>query len=69
MKKWQYKIVPLQSMVETQSNHDIEVSVEEGKSRKEGSRKKMETALNKLGGQGWEMVGSFRDFVLLKKEK
>ena len=69
MKKWQYKVVPWRKMFGNSSNHDIEVSVEEGKNKAEQSVKQMEKGLGKLGGNGWEFVGSYHDFALFKKEK
>ncbi len=69
MKKWQYKIVPFKSLVENSSDHNIDVSVEEAKNKVDKSRIDMENAFNKLGNEGWELVGAFRDFALLKKEK
>ncbi len=61
--------MPLRSLVKDSSNHDIDVSFEEGKARAEESRNKMEKELNKLGEGGWELVCSYGEFVLLKKEK
>jgi len=69
MKKWQYKVALLKSLTGDPSDHNIDVSVEEGKSRMESARGGMENALNKLGEQGWELVGSFREFALLKKPR
>jgi len=68
MKKWEYKIVPLRSMVKDASNHNIDVSVENKKATTEKLQSTMEGTLNKLGGEGWELVGSYKEFLLLKKE-
>lgn len=51
------------------SNHNIDVSAEEGKNKAEQAAKGMEKALGKLGGDGWELVASYRDFAVFKKEK
>lgn len=69
MKKWKYKVVPFKSSAEDTSNHNIDLSAEEGKKRKEKSRSDTEDALNELGEQGWELIGSFKEFALLKKPK
>ncbi|QMU56437.1 MAG: hypothetical protein GKS04_04675 [Candidatus Mycalebacterium zealandia] len=69
MKKWQYKVVPWRSMSADSSNHDIDVSVEKGKDKSGKAAKEMEKVLGKLGGEGWELVASYRDFGIFKKEK
>ncbi|WP_462137258.1 hypothetical protein [Candidatus Mycalebacterium sp.] len=69
MKKWQYKVVPWRNMFGDSSDHDINVSVEKGKDKAGKGAKEMEKALGKLGTDGWELVASYRDFALFKKEK
>ncbi len=69
MRKWQYKIVPLKSIFENSSDHNIDVSIEEGKTKSEKTRSGMEKKLNELGNEGWELTCAFGEFVLLKKEE
>lgn len=69
MSKWQYKVVSVKGVGQDPSNHSVDVSIEGGKTKNENMRSGLEKMLNKLGSDGWELVCSLGEFVLLKKGK
>ena len=67
--EWEYKVVTTDSLLQELQSHDIAVSHEASSARKESSKSKLETSLNKLGNDGWEFVAVVGEYGIFKKSK
>ena len=67
--EWEYKVVTTDSLLQEPQSHDIAVSHEASSARKESSKSKLETSLNKLGNDGWEFVAVVGEYGIFKKSK
>ena len=67
--EWEYKVVTTDSLTQELQSHDIAVSHEASSARKESSKLKLESSLNKLGTDGWEFVAVVGEYGIFKKSK
>ena len=67
--EWEYKVVTTDTLLQELQSHDIAVSHEASSARKESSKSKLETSLNKLGTDGWEFVAVVGEYGIFKKSK
>lgn len=64
---WQYKVVSMDTLIPDSGDHDIAVSKEAAKNRKEKLSGNLEDNLNGIGRDGWELVSIFGEFGVFKK--
>ena len=67
IQEWEYKVVTTDSLLQEPQNHDIAVSQEASKERRESSKSSIENSLNKLGQDGWELISVMGEFCIFKK--
>ncbi len=67
--KWEYKVVNVNNLFHQSDNHDIAVSKEAAESRRAKIGVGLESELNRLGAQSWELVSLMGEFGVFKKPK
>lgn len=66
--RWEYKIVPTETLLKIPADHNIAVSREAVNAIRETSKKSLETTLQELGSDGWEFVTLLGEFGVFKKQ-
>lgn len=67
--KWDYKVVSVDKLFQGSDDHDIAVSREAASSRRSKQGEGVESALNRLGEDSWELVTIAGEFGIFKKPK
>lgn len=66
--KWNYKVVSVDTLFQSNNDHDIAVSKEAANARRTSAGEGVEKALNDLGKDSWELVTIIGDFGIFKKQ-
>lgn len=67
--KWDYKVVSVDKLFQASDDHDIAVSKEAAAARRGKQGEGVESALNQLGDDSWELVTIAGEFGIFKKPK
>ncbi|MEQ9617545.1 MAG: hypothetical protein RIG61_00030 [Deltaproteobacteria bacterium] len=67
--KWDYKVVSVDKLFQGSDDHDIAVSKEAASARRSKQGVGVESALNQLGEDSWELVTIAGEFGIFKKPK
>ena len=67
--KWDYKVISADKLFQVSEDHDIAVSKEAASARRNNASQGMESTLNQLGEESWELVAIVGDFGIFKKPK
>ncbi|MEM4657870.1 MAG: hypothetical protein QXX77_05550 [Candidatus Methanosuratincola sp.] len=65
--KWSYRVLTIDELFPEQHDHDIAVSKDAAARRRSRLGSSFEEALNKMGGEGWELVSIIGEFGVFKK--
>lgn len=65
--KWEYKVISVDKLFQGSEDHDIAVSKEAATARRSKVGQGMESTLNELGRDSWELVTIAGDFGIFKK--
>lgn len=65
--KWEYKVISVDKLFQGSEDHDIAVSKEAATARRSKVGQGMESTLNDLGEDSWELVTIAGDFGIFKK--
>ncbi|MEM7008490.1 MAG: hypothetical protein AAF462_05075 [Thermodesulfobacteriota bacterium] len=65
--RWDYKVVSIDTLFQSSNDHDIAVSKEAANARRVNAGAGIESALNDLGKDSWELVSITGDFGIFKK--
>lgn len=67
--KWDYKVISVDKLFQGSEDHDIAVSKEAAAARRNKVGQGLESTLNQLGEESWELVSMVGDFGIFKKAK
>lgn len=65
--KWEYRVISVDKLFQGSEDHDIAVSKEAATARRSKVGQGMESTLNELGEDSWELVTIAGDFGIFKK--
>lgn len=65
--KWDYKVISIDQLFQEGADHDIAVSKEAASARRSKQGGGLESALQKLGEESWELVTFSGEFGIFKK--
>lgn len=65
--KWEYKVISAEKLFQGSEDHDIAVSKDAATARRNKVGQGMESTLNELGGDSWELIAIAGDFGIFKK--
>lgn len=67
--KWDYKVVSVDKLFHGSDDHDIAISKEAASARRAKLGQGVESTLNGLGEESWELVTIAGEFGIFKKPK
>lgn len=67
--KWDYKVISVDKLFQGSEDHDIAVSKDAAAARRNKVGHGLESTLNQLGEESWELVSIAWDFGIFKKPK
>ena len=67
--KWEYRVISVDKLFQGSEDHDIAVSKEAATARRNKVGQGMESTLNELGADAWDLVAIAGDFGIFKRPK
>lgn len=67
--KWDYKVVSVDKLFHGSDDHDIAISKEAASARRAKLGEGVQSTLNELGEESWELVTIAGEFGIFKKPK
>lgn len=67
--KWDYKVVSVDKLFHGSDDHDIAISKEAAAARRTKLGQGVESTLNSLGEESWELITIAGEFGIFKKPK